>query len=130
MQPFDYYIENPYKLPDRFKWRQDARRIIDNTPMTVAEREAAYAGMSANEREWFQTASKDHREFETARKEEFWRDCRTDMGYCEWLTTKGIELVENKAWEDGHADGYSNVHTHLEMIIDFLRDMRPHIKPV
>ena len=39
------------------------------------------------------------------------------------VNSKLWKLVYAKAWEDGHADGYSNVYSHLDDLVDFANDI-------
>lgn len=56
-------------------------------------------------------------------QKEFFEDARKDLGYENWLTDEGISILEGKAWDDGHKDGYSEVYQQLKELLEFYEDL-------
>lgn len=59
---------------------------------------------------------------ETARlNHRFYLDLCEDLGEKD---CPAIKVVFNKAWEDGHSNGYSEVLWHFEDLLDFIEEVK------
>ena len=41
---------------------------------------------------------------------EFWADCRKELGYERLMNQNGVAALEKLAWDEGHANGFSEVY--------------------
>jgi len=92
---------------------------INNSPMTAAEREEALANVKKQVVAHVNEQNKPYREAAAKLQAEFWADAREDLGYDDFLTKKGVEILESKAYEDGHSSGFSEIYGHLQDLTDF-----------
>ena len=121
MKDFDYYNKPTAEYPDINEYKREYRIAIEAAAMTTAERKEALDGISKKARAWFEKESKPYRDEQARLDSEFWDDCRKDLGYREFLSEKASDAVESKAWEDGHANGYSEVYCHLCDLVELAR---------
>ena len=120
MKDFAYYnnVKTPY--PRRKDIVREIIAKLDDVPLTKAERlekeeEAAKEGELV-----FKEKLTEYNKEGNNLKEEFWKDCREELGYDSYLTKKGCEILEAKAWSDGHSCGYSDVYNCLCDLSEFV----------
>lgn len=121
MKDFDYYSKPTAEYPDINEYKREYRIAIDAAAMTSAERKEALDGINKKAREWFDIAAKPYRDEQSRLDGEFWDDCRNELGYREFLSEKAWNAIESKAWDDGHAGGYSDVYFHLCDLVELAR---------
>lgn len=119
MKDFDYYKTTKTPWPRQKDIIRELISELDNIPMTKSERlekeiEAAQRGEIL-----YKEKFKEYQLESNKLKDEFWRDCREELGYDSFLTKRGCEILESKAWEDGHSYGFSEVYNHLCELSDF-----------
>lgn len=124
MKPFAYYRTVIAEYPDRYKFKQKLVDDINNTPMTAAQREAALARVDAAVTEWFKEAIKPYQEESGRLEQEFWDDCREELGYGDMLTPAGLSALEYYAYEKGHAHGFSSVYDELTSVVNLMKRLR------
>lgn len=127
VKDFDEY-RSKVEYPDRSAIRDRITKDIDNQPMTKQERDVAYAGVARRVPEEFASAVQPYNTDSNRLQEEFWKDCRDDLGYDAWLIEKGIATLEAKAYEQGHSAGFSEVYGCLSDLSRFLDDIRVEFK--
>lgn len=121
MKDFDYYRYRADEvLPSLSEKKRELIYDIDQQRLTAEERRVALADAPIKARAWFNEAIKPYREAERKLQEEFWADCREDLGYDKFLGPKGVAALEGKAWEDGHAHGFYDVYNHLSELCDLV----------
>lgn len=114
-------------LPD---WRAIKKAIwdeFDNERLTVAERKAKEPEIHKKVREAQNKAEQPYNEEKKRLEQLFWTHCREDLGYADWLTDDGISKLENKAYDRGHAYGFSSIYSELQLLVEFLDEIRPHV---
>lgn len=118
MKDFDYYNGRHLTYPTKPK-----------KPVTPSKFTAENARELAQALEAFESEmSVYNEEFEHWRnnmynlKQEFWDDARVELG-CQYFADPVWEICCNKAWEDGHAYGYSEVYQELVEIVEFLEQV-------
>mgnify|MGYP006283414069 CR=1 FL=1 len=112
MRPFDEYKPKT-AYPSRSDYRRERRKEIDELSMTAAERRQAISNLNEETNEWFQVAVEPYREEEANLMAIFWKDCRKDLGYDEYLHYGGVVALEGHAWDRGHSGGFSEVYHEL-----------------
>lgn len=128
MKDFDYYSKTDEKYHDSFTIKKQLIEQINNEPLTVAQREERLKGVS---KEVIQIAKELNAPYflEKSRLDmEFWDDARESLEYKTLLTPAGVQKLESKAYEDGHAYGYSSVYERLQDLVGFLEDIRKEFK--
>ena len=124
MKEFDYYSKNKEKYHDSFTIKRQLTEQINNEPLTVAQREKKLESVS---KEAIQIAKELNAPYflEASRLDmEFWDDARESLEYKSLLTPAGVQKLESKAYEDGHAYGYAEVYSKLQDLVRFLEDIR------
>ena len=125
MKSWEYYSENPHKLWNIGEVREEQEEKIAQLRLTADERERMLKGPFSpivNER------NKPYHEFAEQRKQEFWQDCREEIGYDDFLTEEGMKLLEQRAWDEGHSTGLPAVFDRLSDLSDFVLLMVLHSK--
>ncbi len=98
---------------------------INEERLTHAEREEKLAKVKDQVKEYEREYDAAHKKELNKKEVEFWEDARDELEYTEWLTEQGVYNIENKAYADGHAYGYSSIYEHLQDLVEFLQKMRP-----
>lgn len=130
MKDFDYYNTPKTKYTsyaEKREYKDALRKEIDDTPMTAKERESALAAISKKVREWEAEQNKPYYAERDMLVEEFWRDARSGMNYPDILDEKGMEILEAKAYQDGHSGGFGDVYHHLNELDDFVYNIKDHL---
>jgi hypothetical protein len=123
MKDFTYYnnVKTPY--PRRKDIIREIIAKLDDVPLTKAgriEREE----MAAKEGELiFKEKLAEYNKESNNLKEEFWKDCREEFGYDSFLSKRGCEILESKAWQEGRSCGYSEVYNCLCDLSDFVSEI-------
>ena len=128
MKEFDYYSRNPEKYHDSFTIKKQLIEQINNEPLTVAQREEKLNEVS---KEAIQIAKELNASYflEASRLDmEFWDDARESLEYKTLLTSAGVQKLESRAYEEGHAYGYAEVYSKLQDLVGFLEDIRKEFK--
>jgi len=130
MKKFEYYNEPTGVEHFGYQYEKDytqkRKDEINNTPMTTADRDKALKELKTEVREHMQEKNKPYNTAGRALVEEFWADAREELGYDGFLTPEGVSKLESKAYEDGHAYGFSDVFSKLDDYTDFARLMIEH----
>lgn len=130
-------ILDSYRVPNDEYWSYEAekaykRELIDqinSERLTAAEREKELKSVPALVRIKRAEMDKSANERQQVLDRKFWSDAREELGYPSYLTPKGVEFLEAKAYEDGHAHGYADIFSKLVDLDEFLREMRDHLIP-
>lgn len=112
--------KNNITYPSRIEYRKRLISEINDTPLTVADREAKMNMVNGLVNAWWSEAARPYNEEEARLLTLFWADCRADLGYDAFLNATGVAAVENKAWADGHANGLSSVYERLSDYVELL----------
>lgn len=96
---------------------------IDNEKLTTKERikKEKQADVKANQ--WAKEQNQKYNANSNKLEEQFWKDCREDIGYNEYLNEKGCKHLENIAWDRGHAYGYQEVYNCLVELEELIYDI-------
>jgi hypothetical protein len=121
MKDFGYYNKPTAEYPDTYAYKKQLRAEIDALEMTAEERRKAIDGIGKKARAWFDVAAKPYLDEQSRLDAEFWDDCRKELKYREFLNPKACDAIETKAWDDGHAHGYSEVYLCLCDLIALAR---------
>jgi hypothetical protein len=127
MKDFTYYSGNEHAYPDKYNYKKYLISCINDEPLTKAEREEKLKEVPKLAQEWFNEEVKPYFECQTKRIKEFWEDVRVELNYGHW-SDKVIELIEAKAWKDGHANGFSEVHNQLGDLVYFVNEILKAVK--
>lgn len=123
MKDWEYYSTPKAEYFSFSEVKNEIKKHIDATPMTAEERKNAISDMGASARRVIDEKNRPYNEEKAALDAEFWRDAREEIGYGESLNEAQISVLENKAWEDGHSAGYSEVFIQLQDLVDFLDEI-------
>lgn len=104
----EYQTKLPY--PDAGAKRNELTDAINNQLLTNDDRKARLNLVSDQVNAWFKEAVKPYNEDRNRLEQEFWDDCRADIGYDAFLNEDGIAELESAAYQDGHSAGYSEVY--------------------
>lgn len=121
MKEFDYYSRNPEKYHDSFSIKKQLIEQINNEPLTVTQREGKLKNVS---KEAIQIAKELNAPYflEASKLDmEFWDDARESLEYKSLLTPTGVQKLESKAYEDGHAYGYAEVYSKLQDLLEEIK---------
>jgi len=121
---FDYYSK--IKPADLCKIKNRLKDAIAEQRLTAKEREEALAAIPSEARKVFTVENAPFVEDSNKLQDQFWCDCRQELGYPKLLDEKGIDLVESWARDNGHSSGFSAVYDCLERITEFLSEIRGH----
>lgn len=128
MKPFDYYNTIPVEYPSRVAISVALTNKIDGTPMTKEQREAAYADAVVEVDEIFKAKLAEYRKAEAILRDQFFEDCREELGYDDFLTEEGCKLLENMAWEESHHAGFSEIYWELCDLVPNVQKLIQHSK--
>jgi len=117
---WDYYrVSNEhywgYKAREAF--RTALKESINSTPLTAAEREEKLKEIPSLVREEEAKVNEAPRERQSQLTEEFWDDCRAELGD---YPAAAWEIIRSEAYEQGHSYGYSEVYSKLTDITSFV----------
>jgi acyl-CoA thioesterase len=128
MKDWEYYsIPEDFYYPDKCKFREKLVKEIDEKRLTAAERKEELAKVNELVNEWFLIEVKPYQEECRKRENEFWIDCREDLGYDTLLNAKGVELLEAYAYERGHSSGFSEIYCELVEVSELVAELAEHI---
>ena len=99
------------------------RQAINDAPLTATDRDMKLKSLKADVMAIVVERNKPYHAAVAALKEEFWTDCREELGYQKRLSPKAVAILEQKAWDDGHDMGYSEVFSKLEELVEFADQM-------
>lgn len=128
MKDFKYYSTVPVLYPDRNEYAKSLRDRINNNLMTAKQREDALANVDRDTAAWFLKQSLPYNAAQAALENEFWADCRKDLGYDELLTDDGCNALEGEAWNRGHSAGFSEVYGELMNLVALTQILAKNIK--
>ncbi len=120
MKDWKYYSICQAEFHSLSTLQSEMRNEINNQRLTLPEREAKFSAVKDKARETIKVRNKPYLEEQSRLKEEFWHDARVELAYTSLLNGEGTRLLEAKAWEDGHANGFSEVYSHLQDLSDFV----------
>lgn len=126
---------NSYRVPsdeywsyaDKQAYKQELINGINSARLTSAEREKELKQVPAMVRAKCAEMDKPARERQQMLERKFWSDAREELGYPSYLTPEGVEILEAKAYQDGHAYGYPEIFNHLSDLDEFLYKMRDYL---
>ena len=131
MKPWDQYKAKE-AYPDRIavvrEYIKERMPALDDTPLTKEQREKAENELKEEAKRYYQERRKNYTDAVAAATREFWEDARNDLGYDAFLDVEGMQLLESKAWDDGHSYGYSEIFSHLKDLVSLMRKIQPHFK--
>lgn len=104
-------------------YKRDEIKRINDTKLTVSEREVMLINLKQQIREHMRELNEPYNAACRALTAEFWEDARQELGYHLHLTPEGISKLESKAYEEGHAYGYSEVYHHLRELWGFFTSL-------
>ena len=128
MKEFDYYSRNPEKYHDSFAIKRQLIEQIHSEELTTAQREEKLKNASMESIKIAKELNKSYFKESTRLTQEFWFDARESLGYHKWLTSAGVQKLESRAYEEGHAYGYAEVYSKLQDLVGFLEDIRSNFK--
>jgi len=105
--------------PDSRAKKAELLAEIANERLTQVERDTKIAAVPQLVKTWFSSAVQPHYADQQRLTEEFWRDCREDLGYDVFLTKKGVSILEAQAWDEGHANGLPSVYEAASRLAEF-----------
>lgn len=122
MKPWNEYKVDTEKFPypSRREYRKKLQQELDEQPLTKAARQEAEKDLDRLSREWFNEAIKPHQAEDQRLTAMFWEDAREELGYRKYLNSAQIGALEAKAYEDGHAHGFSSIFEQLTDLDEFL----------
>ena len=122
MKNFEYYSDNKEPYHDSFRIKKQLIDQINNEPLTVKEREEKLKEVTKEALTICKELNAPYH-LEAQRLDmEFWDDARESLGYVDLLTAEGVQRLESKAYEDGHAYGYPSVYEKLQDLVEFLEE--------
>jgi hypothetical protein len=74
-----------------------------------------------------QRMKKEYRQAEGRIRDDFRKACEEEFGTSKW-PKEARDKVWQKAWEDGHAHGYSEIYDEYSEVADFARSMAGIVK--
>ena len=128
MKDFDYYSTSSHGYHDSYSIKKELKKELDETSLTVEQRKAREAELSKIAMDKAAELNRPYNQEKRRLDMEFWADAREELGYCGYLDAKGVELLEAKAYEDGHSYGYPEIYSKLVDLEQFLSEIRDHIK--
>jgi hypothetical protein len=123
MRTFDYYVttnEKQFNHCDKMSYIKSQTDKINEAKLTSKEREDSLKNLPKESKKWLDTANFPHTNRLKELNEEFWQDCREDLGYEKFLNEDGVNALEGRAWDEGHSCGYANVYSCLEDLVEFV----------
>lgn len=130
MKPWDQYKAKE-RYPDRVlvvrEYMKERMSALDDIPMTKSQREKAEKDLAEEAQKHYQERRQIYKDSLSAALQEFWNDAREELGYDAFLDAEGMQMIEGKAWEDGHSYGYSEVFSHLKDLSELVRQLLPHL---
>lgn len=126
MKDFKYYSDSGIEYPNKRDYEKSLIEVINNTPLTVSDRNAAMDDIKRKSAEWFKEAVRPYNNKVSELIDEFWRDCRESLGYTDFLDDEGVSILENMAWDRGHANGFDEVFCQLDILCDFAKQIVEH----
>ena len=129
MQDFSYYSFTRAPYVTRKAVEAAMLEKINQAPMTKQERDDALNEMPGQVDAEYIQANRLFREERQAKQDEFWVDCREDLGYSRWMNLEGCRIIEEMAHSKAHAEGYAEIYQHLSGLVEMLRRLRPHLQP-
>lgn len=129
MKSWEYYVSNPHPYVYYKDIYNAMKQVIDATPMTKDQREAAYKQAKTNAINERTERNLPFMNHQNAMMNEFWLDCRKEFSYSELLDEEGCRVIENHAWEEGHSNGFSEVYNKLKDLDDLVCQIIQHAKP-
>lgn len=128
MKDFDYYKNVEAEYHDYFTIKNKMLVELNSTPLTVEERKKRESELGTLARAKAKELNAEYYAERNKKTEEFWRDCREELGYTSYLDEEGVRILESKAEEDGHSSGYSEVFCELQDLDEFVYKIREHLK--
>lgn len=98
---------------DQQQYRQSLVDDVNNKPLTAKERDVALKEVDSLVKTKRAEMNKPAIEKQKELEKEFWKDAAKDLGYRRFLTAEGVSQLERRAWDLGHANGFSEVYWHL-----------------
>ncbi len=127
MKDWDYYQTpvgiDPFTYNDRNRYRKQLLDEINDEPLSAFVRNSRIKDLPNKVTAYAQERNRPYHAAVAALKEEFWTDCREELGYQKRLGPKAVATLEQKAWDDGHDLGYSEIFSKLEELVDFVNEM-------
>ena len=130
MKPWDQYKpkeEYPNRNSVVSEYVVERMSALDDIPMTKSQRTKAEKDLEEEAKKYYQEQRQIYHNSLAAARQDFWNDARNDLGYDVFLDEEGMQIIEYKAWEDGHSYGYSEVFSRLKDLSDLVRRLHPHI---
>lgn len=113
----------PYPLPRNYEKQLQAE--LDEKPLSKAARVEAEKAIKPQARAWFAEQVKPYNQEKARLSTMFWEDAREDLGYAHWNEGQ-INAVEGKAYDDGHAYGFSEIYSKLVDLVEFVKQFLSH----
>ena len=87
----------------------------------MAERTELLVDVKRKVREYVHEQNEPFREAQRKLTAEFWEDARKELGYTEFFTDVQVKILEDKAYEEGHAYGFSSIFERLKDLVGFIQ---------
>lgn len=123
MKDLAYYEGADIKRPSLSEIRDPKLKALDDVPLTRAERDRQRIQIMADAKSEYEEALRSYCDTHRDRMERFWQDARNEYHYADF-SDEVVRYIENKAYEDGHADGLENVLIHLAELADLCKLVR------
>lgn len=107
------------KYPDRIKYQAELIEKINNCLMTKADRDKEIALVPKKAGEWLIEAVKPYNKQAADIDNQFWADCRAELGYDKNYTENQCLIIQGEAYERGHSAGYEEIYICLQDILFF-----------
>ena len=124
MKNFEYYQTSKvayFSKEDQNRYKAELKAVIDNAPMTRAEYDSAIAKLDQDIKKMADEKRRQYREEAEKLRQEFFEDARKDLGYASILDGVGVTELERVAWEEGHSNGFGEIFSKLEDLVDFCK---------
>ena len=123
MKNFDYYSKPHATYPNLRDIKAKLRELINETPMTADQRDVAMGNLCDEGREEFNKQAMPYNVELAKLDAEFWDDAREDIGYDDFLTDKGVLMIQSEAYDRGHSRGFSCVFGELSKLACFAENI-------
>ena len=132
MKPWDYYnMKGDYAFPTPlaipYKIRKRMKAKIDNMKLTVKGRKELEASVMSRSIAIAARANRAYKLEAAKRNQELQDDQRAQLRYGD-MPKEIITAIEQKAYEDGHSGGISEVYWHISELVDFAKVVMKAVK--
>lgn len=127
MKKWEEYEYN-VPLPDNLGHLRALVKEIDEQLLTAKQRTDAVEAARLQTQAWERAElEQQHKDFQ-AKQQEFFDDCREDIGYDDVLTEDGCKKLESFASELAEDESLANHHETLVSLFDMFQALLKHVK--